>query len=239
MKTAVLYKIFEIFANWSQHLPAVCSKGCSICCSQNVTITATEGEEILRFVIAENLAPWLAEKLTQPHTHRSATMTTNDFANACLEGRETDSVDNDTYNTSPCPFLEENICRIYPVRPFGCRLFASTERCSVTQPALLPNYYFEAASAVTQIIEHLGQREYWGNMLDVLPALLDINAFREIGDRVDQTMLIKARLRTLTAKPLPAFLLSEEDGEKVTELLETIFSAEVEGKRLEDILNGH
>lgn len=239
MKSTVLYKIFEIFADWSRHLPTVCSKGCSICCTQNVTITATEGEEILRFVIAENLAPWLAEKLTQPRTHRSAETTTNDFACACLEGREIDQNNNDTFNTLPCPFLKENICQIYPVRPFGCRLFSSTKRCSATQPALVPNYYFEAASAVTQLIEHLGQREYWGNMLDVLPALLDINEFREISTRLDHTMIIKARLRTLTAKPLPGFLLSNEDEEKVTQLLETIFAAKVEAKRLEDILNGH
>lgn len=237
MKSTILKTIYGVFADWSRSLPAVCNQGCSACCTQNVTITAIEGEEILRFVTAENMAPWLAEKLAQPRTHQSAEMTTNDFAAACLEGRETDPSVH--HNTFPCPFLEENSCRIYPVRPFGCRLFASTKKCSSTQPALVPDYYFEAATAVTQLVEHLGQKEYWGNMLDILPALLDINEFREIGTRLDQTLIIKARLRTLTAKPLPGFLLSDEDGGKVTQLLETIFSAEVKGKRLEDILNGH
>ncbi len=237
MKSTILNTIYKAFADWSRSLPAVCKQGCSTCCTQNVTITALEGEEILRFVVAENLAPWLAEKLTKPHTHRSTEMTTNDFAGACLEGRETDPGVH--HNTLPCPFLEENSCRIYLVRPFGCRLFASTKKCSSTQPALVPDYYFEAATAVNQLIEHLGQREYWGNMLDVLPALLDINEFRDIGTRLDQTLIIKARLRTLTAKPLPGFLLSDEEGGKVAQLLETIFSTEVEGKRLEDILNGH
>ncbi|GEM_PF-6025120 len=75
-------------------------------------------------------------------------------------------------------------------------------------------------------------------MLDVLPALLDINEFREIGACLEQTQIIEARLRTLSAQPLPGFLLSEDDGGKVTQLLETIFSAEVQGKRLEDIFNG-
>ena len=236
MKLTILHTIYEIFADWSHHLPVVCNRGCSACCTQNVTITATEGEDILRFVTAENLSPWLAEKLAYPRTHQSAAMTNNDFAGACLEGREADP--DDFNNTFPCPFLEDNSCRIYPVRPFGCRLFASTKKCSSAQPALVPDFYFEAATAVTQLVEHLGQREYWGNMLDVLPALLDISEFREIGARLDQTRIIEARLRTLTAKPLPGFLLSEEDGGKVTQLLETIFSARVEGKRLEDILNG-
>ncbi|MFH0783811.1 MAG: YkgJ family cysteine cluster protein [Pseudomonadota bacterium] len=236
MKSTILLKIFEVYEDWGHHLPTACRQHCSICCTQNVTITAIEGEEILRFVLTENLTPWLVEKLARPRTHHPVEMTTNDFAKACFDGLETDLSDN--CNTSPCPFLEDNSCRIYPVRPFGCRLFTSTQRCSLTQLALVPDYYLEAATAVTQLVEHLGQGEYWGNMLDVLPALLDISEFRDIGAQLDQTMIIKARLATLTAKPLPGFFLSDEDGGKVTQLLETIFSIEVEGKRLEDILNG-
>jgi len=86
MKGTLLHKIYAIFADWSRHLPVVCTPGCSACCTQNVTITATEGVEILRFIITENLAPWLGEKLAQPRSHRPAAMTANDFARACLEG---------------------------------------------------------------------------------------------------------------------------------------------------------
>lgn len=103
---------------------------------------------------------------------------------------------------------------------------------------MVPDYYFEAATAVAQLVEHLGQREYWGNMLDVLPALLDMSQFREIAGYLEQTRIIEARLHSLTAKPLPGFLLSEEAGGKVTQLLESVFTAEVDGKRVEDILNG-
>ncbi len=236
MKSTILLKIFAVFADWSHHLPTVCKQHCSTCCTQNVTITAIEGEEILRFVLAENMTAWFVEKFTSPRTHRPAEITTNGFAKACLDGIDTDISDN--FNASPCPFLKDNSCRIYPVRPFTCRLFTSTQRCSFIEPALMPDYYLEAATAVTQLVEHLGQGEYWGNMLDVLPALLDISEFREIGAQLDQTLIIKARLATLTAKPLPGFLLSEEEGEKVPRLLETILSVEVEGRRLEDILNG-
>jgi len=236
MKGSVLHKIYAVFTEWSHHVPAACTRGCSACCTQNVTITALEGEDILRYVMAENHSSWFAAKLALPPLHRPAAMTNNDFAGACLKGREADPGHND--NTSPCPFLEDHSCRIYPARPFGCRLFTSSKRCSSTQPALVPDYYFEAATAVTQLIEHLGQREYWGNMLDVLPALLDISEFREIGTRLEQAGIIKARLRTLTAKPLPGFLLSGEDDGKVTQLLGAIFAAEIGGKRLEDILNG-
>ena len=232
----ILQTIYTLFSLWSKHLPAVCDRGCSGCCTRNVTLTANEGEAILRFVIAEKISPWFVEKLAQPINHQSAEFTTNEFAKACLEGRELDPTPH--INTVPCPFLVDQGCRIYPVRPFGCRLFTSTIRCSSSQAALMPDYYFEAATTVVQLLEHLGQKEYWGNMLDVLPALLDIGEFYEIGKQLPQTLIIQARLRTLTARPLPGFLFSKENEERVTNLLTTLFNTRINGKKLEDILNG-
>ncbi len=236
MKRQILFTIYDIFDQWNKDLDKACKRGCSSCCTQNVTITAVEGEAILRYILAEDMARWLAEKLSSPQNHRAPKMTTNDFAAACLKGRD---VDHDTpHNASVCPFLEKNLCSIYPVRPFNCRLFISQKPCSAMHPALVADYYLEAATAVTQIIEHLGQKEYWGNMLDVLPALLDISEFKEIAENLNTTQIIQARLRTLTAKPLPGFLISTEHEEIVSPLLRQIFDAEVEGKKVEDILNG-
>lgn len=236
MKSKVLHIIYETFARWSRDLPVACGPTCSCCCTQNVTITALEGEQILRFVMAEGLSDWFVDSLAADRKHQPATITTNDFALACLEGRETEA--ETAIPSSSCPFLLDNLCRIYPVRPFGCRLFASTQRCSATQPAVVPDYYFEAVTAATQLLEHLGQKEYWGNMLDVLPALLDIGEFREIAVRLPPSVSIEAKLRTLTARPLPGFLLSEENAEEVSSLLEALFSARVDGKTVEDVLNG-
>ncbi len=236
MKQLALHTIYQVFADWSRHLPSACVQGCSTCCSQSVTITAYEGEDILRYVMEAKLSPWFVEKLSQKCNHRPAVMTNNDFAAACLEGRDIDSFD--LHSPSPCPFLEDHSCQIYPVRPFGCRLFISSQKCSARQPALVPDYYFEAATAVAQLIEHLGQNNYWGNMLDVLPALLDISEFEEIGKCIGQTRMITSRIATLTAKPLPGFLLSNDNNARVTKLLEDIFSARVQEKSLEDILNG-
>jgi hypothetical protein len=50
---------------------------------------------------------------------------------------------------------------------------------------------------------------------------------------------MQARLQTLTAKPLPGFLISEECAEKVSTLLQTIFDSDVNGRRVEDVLNGN
>ena len=237
MKRQILSTIYDIFGQWNNDLEKACQRGCSRCCTQNVTITAVEGEVILRFIIAESMSPWFAEKLASAQTHRPPKMTTNDFASACLNGEDADP--DDYPNLSICPFLENNLCKIYPVRPFGCRLFISQKTCSTSQPALVADSYFEAATAVSQVIEHLGQKEYWGNMLDVLPALLDISEFREIADHLNSTQIMLARMQTLTAKPLPGFLFSKEHEKEVSPLLEAIFDAQVQGKRVEDILNGN
>jgi Fe-S-cluster containining protein len=236
MKQQILFTIYDIFDQWNSDLDKVCHRGCSGCCTQNVTITAVEGEAILRFILAEGMSLWLAKKLASPPTQKPPQMTTNDFALACLTGKDDDPGDH--YNLALCPFLENDQCRIYPVRPFGCRMFISQETCSEIHPALVSDSYFEAATAVTQIIEHLGQKEYWGNMLDVLPALLDISEFREIADHLNSSQIIQARMQTLTAKPLPGFLFSEEHTNEISPLLQSIFAAEVEGKKVEDILNG-
>lgn len=238
MKGQALHAIYRTFDNWSREFPVVCGPSCSNCCTDNVTMTAQEGVEILRFVIDEGLTGWFAQMLAAASAPQPADMTTNDFALACLAGREADPGDHRT--SAACPFLGKNdrLCRIYPVRPFACRLFASARPCAVDRPALMPESYFEAATAVTQLIEHLGQKEYWGNMLDVLPALLDIGEFREIGLLLPPGRILQARLRTLTAKPLPGFLLSEENGARVSALLDTIFRNTVAGRTVEDILNG-
>ncbi|MGW8193218.1 MAG: YkgJ family cysteine cluster protein [Desulforhopalus sp.] len=236
MKHQILHTLYEKFATWSGDIDIACRRGCSGCCTQNVTITALEGVEILRYAVAEGLAAEVASRLAQHRSHMAPEMTTNDFAGACLDGRDADP--GGQQNLAPCPFLEDDLCRIYPVRPFGCRLFISTRTCSAAQPALVPDYHFEGATAASQMIEHLGQKEYWGNMLDVLPALLDISEFKEIAEHLDSALILRARLRTLTAKPLPGFLFSEENGKRVAVLLESIFHGTVEGRRIDDILNG-
>ena len=236
MKTSLLHVLYNSFEKWSSNLTTSCKKGCSFCCTQNVTITAVEGEEILRYAREQGKSSWIAEKLGLPRTCTPPKMTTNDFAKACLAGK--DVAPETHHDMTPCPFLEENICMIYPVRPFGCRFFVSTLQCSASRPAQMSDAYFEASMAINQLIEHLGQKEYWGNMLDVLPALCDISEFKDIATSLDISLSRQSRMRTLTAKPLPGFLLSEQDGPAVTSLLETIFDTRIDNMRIEDILNG-
>ncbi|MFH2123647.1 MAG: hypothetical protein ABIJ50_09230 [Pseudomonadota bacterium] len=237
LKEEILHGIYDVFAEWSAGFTFACKQNCAACCTQNVTITAVEGEVVHRWIREEGFELWFAESLQKKEVTSRPRMTTNDFAGACL-GKGEDVQPEQYGNMFPCPFLENNCCRIYEVRPFSCRCFASEQTCTSGKAALLPESYLSAATAVMQIIEHLGQGEYWGNMLDVLAALSDLPENRSCATLLPASFVNQARVQLVKAKPLPGFLLLEDEMEKIAPLLETIFTRRVGEKSVESILNG-
>ncbi len=235
LKEEVLLGIYEEFERWADENLA-CKKGCATCCTQNVVITAVEGEFIHRFISEKGMQEWFAEKLQKKAQTRRPELTTNGFAAACLEGKD---VEPDSYGSSePCPFLENNCCTIYEVRPFSCRCFASTVTCRPGVPALIGEQYLSASTAVMQLIEHLGQGEFLGNMLDVLLALCGISENRKYFDLLPAAMSDQGLANVVKALPLPGFLLLEEEMETVAPLLEAVFAHTLkDGRTIESILN--
>ncbi len=91
-----------------------CSEGCSYCCSSHITVMPQE---------AFNIGLHLAQKWGE-----------SDFtalAEECLETAdhlEKTTLKEFTQNYfQPCPFLKENRCSIYEVRPILCRNWISTD----------------------------------------------------------------------------------------------------------------
>lgn len=239
VKEQILAHIYAAFELWAADQKTACGRGCAACCSQNVTITALEGEQILGYVIAENLLPWFAtclEAAGDPPPRPG--QTTNAYARAIIAGQASDSAE-EQQSAGPCPFLEDQACRLYPVRPFACRSFISQTPCSAAHPALISEGYAAGTIATSQIIEHLGQRQSWGNMLHVLTALLGRPAYATIATELENPDRIgQAARATLTAEPLPGFLFSPDEQDQLAPLLRAIFSGQVGGKTIEDILNG-
>lgn len=237
MKQAAYQTIITEFEQWGHQYGRVCSMGCSTCCTEHVTMTALEGERILAFVIDRGMEQWLADRLRNPARAERPRMTTNEFAHACINHREADPGANESL--ADCPLLEDDVCRIYPVRPFACRCFISTDRCSVTRPAQVDEHYLAASTAMLQLIEHLGQKEYWGTMVDVLLALLDISAYRPVAEALaDPSRIMQGRLRTITARSLPGFLVTEAEESRLRPLLQAVFTTRIGDVTVEDILNG-
>lgn len=237
MKKTILRIIYDTFAEWAADEHWACHKGCASCCTQNVAITALEGELILEYILDEHREQWLVEKLRGTSPHRPG-YSINTLARACMKGKEV--AEEAQPLSMPCPFLEQDSCTIYPARPFSCRCFLSLHCCSPNRPALVSAHHLAASTAVNQLIEHLGQREYWGNMLDVLPALLDISAYSPISALLENpaATVTSARMHTLRGQPLPGFMLGPDEYEQVAPLISSIFQRKVSGKTVEDILNG-
>ena len=230
----VLEGIYEEFEHWADESLA-CKKGCATCCTQNVIITAVEGERIHRYVRENGKEEWFAAALQQKAATKKPHLTTNGFAASCLQGED---VSPESYGSSQsCPFLDGNCCSIYEARPFSCRCFVSTRTCRPGVPALIGENYLSASTAVMQMIEHLGQGEFIGNMLDVLLALCGVSENRRYGALLPASMSDQGLANVVKAQPLPGFLLLEEEMETVGPLLQAIFAHEVDGRSIEDILN--
>ncbi len=234
LKKAVFHTICRRFDDWAQPFDFACRRGCASCCTRHVTITGVEAQIVLEHVVAGQMQQWLAARLETGLPESRAGLTTNQLAQLCLEGEDPPAEHRDS--GGPCPFLEHDRCMIYPVRPFACRCFASTSSCRPGGCAVVEPAYLAAATAVSQIIEHLGQFDLWGNMLHVLYV---IGCESEVIDpEPNENSLTDVRNRCTTAQPLPGFLFDESDRVRVVPLIESIFRATVAGKTVEDILNG-
>lgn len=225
--TAVVERIFAIFSDWCKDRTWACRKGRASCCTQNVTLTTLEAQQIVTFIRENNREEWLAAILAGKLSPHRPNYTINTLARACLAGKE---LAEETPSTPvPCPFLLESCCTIYPVRPFACRSFLSLKSCNPLQPALVDGPHLAAATAINQLLEHLDQGKAWGNMLDILTLLLNE---RKEGENVNGTR------HTLRSQPLPGFMLGPDEYDQVAPLLERIFLTSVGGRTIETILNG-
>ena len=223
LKTKLLNTIYPVYESFVDSSSFACRKGCSSCCTQSVTLTALEGTIILEYVHQRNTDALirLAGKLAgaSPST---PSCTTNQFARACLEGKETAN-EPGTWSFAPCIFLSDRSCSIYPVRPFGCRSFVSTICCDKKGTAQLPTEFISLNSAVMQIIEHIDQGNIWGNMIDVLRFLLESRSVPKKGASLTSSGM-------LLSQPSPGLLLPPEDEKYVSVFLTILYDKKVEDK---------
>ncbi len=237
----LLLALYSSFAQWqgALSLPFACQPGCAICCTRKVTMTAVEADLIRRFISASGHS-WPAAPAEAAMAPPLVTETTNEFAARCLHGTEGGEPEGEEEGEAGvCPYLAEDRCQIYEVRPFACRSFASLQKCRPGEAAQLPQFYLTAATAAQQLLEHVGQGGYWGNMHDLLLFLADTGEKRESGEPpLAAAIQEQARVRLRRARPLPGFLIGAEEYERVRPLIEHFFNKKIGGKLVEDILNG-
>src|SRR3989339_1362684 len=206
MKRKMLNLVIEK-ATWMDDYIFACQQGCTSCCTQSVTMTTLEGEGIYAYLeeTGRDCGQIIERMLAQRQDMNSPQVTTNQFAQFCLEGREVDiSVNNGaSWNFSPCQFLENGDCSIYPVRPFACRALVSQKVCAQGGAAEMAPVVVTLNTIWLQIIEHVDQGGFWGNMLDVLAFLQNTHSGRTAEPLAGKTT------RLLKNLPVPGFLLPQ------------------------------
>jgi len=92
---------------WAVNLPFLCTK-CGVCCKLDDFLTA---------------GPIKATQKQQPQIHAQLKAIYDMLSELLEKGQE----EYDQYVTqTPCPFLKNQLCSIYPFRPEGCRMFPNT-----------------------------------------------------------------------------------------------------------------
>lgn len=224
---AALQEIYRFHASWASELDLACHKGCAACCTRNVTLTEAEGQLILNGLQEQARLDWLSQRLQLKGRIGRPVMTTNEWARDCFEGREISGQEPDQV-LAPCPFLDQDQgCAMYSLRPFACRCFGSSVDCGRTGMAEQPDILMEVNTVTLQIIEHLGQGNCWGNMLDVLPMMIRKNEFRQENKNNGKLRPEKTGQYLRRARPLPGFLVMPDQQAAVQAYLDDIFTIRI------------
>ena len=174
-KIAVLDQIYREYEKFVDRLDIACKKYCAECCTRNVTLTTLEGYLIATHMISygesgllENIESALPKKRFYPLT------TTNRLADLCMKGEDFPEEKHHASNER-CPLLKDNLCPIYPVRPFACRCFVSKKDCRKQGYAEVDPFVLSVNNLFLQVIEHVDSQGFSGNLIDVVKFMASKN----------------------------------------------------------------
>ncbi|MBF0200105.1 MAG: hypothetical protein HQK66_02110 [Desulfamplus sp.] len=216
-----LYQLHEKFLG-RENSHVHCKRGCSICCTCNVTITTIEGQFLVNSIPEGNRAA-IKRQLHENISPRryDPRITTNGLAALCMGENDLPGEENEP-SWGKCPILtEENLCPFYEARPLGCRTLISREPCDKNGYAVISPLTLTINNLFMQCIEHLDARGYSGNFTDIVILSL------EHGPDADPGTLPGGRngareIHLIENQPIPALMIPPEHREAVTPILEDI-----------------
>lgn len=173
MKYNPLDTVKEIYRLYDAQLKTAnmaCRKYCADCCTTNVTMTRLEGLLITDVVSEKQISGRLSKNACDALPRYQPRLSTNTYIERCRSGEDPDD-DQPGAQSGICPFLESGACTIYPVRPFGCRCMISKTTCSQNGYAEIDEVTLTMNTVFLQFIEHIDQKGFSGNMIDVLTCL--------------------------------------------------------------------
>ncbi len=161
-KIAQLKSVYTIFKEVMKDFQVVCKEKCASCCTCNVTMTSLEADLILNSLNDKQLKKVGRDLVNQfPEKRYTPKITTNQFARLCIEDKEIPEEENDP-SWGQCPLLENDLCIIYKVRPFGCRALIYEIDCKKDKVAQIPPIALTINNIFLQAIEHLDKNGFFG-----------------------------------------------------------------------------
>jgi hypothetical protein len=169
LRLDLLDQLYTIYGDFIRRQPLACSKGCSQCCTFNLTVTTLEGEYLRRRLSSQQSGEVIQRlSAVSDHPRYRPAVTLNRLADICARGEEPPEEENDP-GWGACPLLtDDDLCPLYDLRPFGCRCMVSRHDCRKTGYAEIDPFVLTVNDLFLQHIEHIDAKGYSGNFSDVL-----------------------------------------------------------------------
>jgi Fe-S-cluster containining protein len=218
-KKRALERIYLLHDEFAGNLETACKKKCSFCCTCNVAMTTLEGHLIYDFLTTRKKTDFfrnLEKARTGKRYHPKVTI--NQLAEIYKSGGEPPIEEIDP-NWGPCPVLSDDLCPIYPARPFGCRAMISRKNCGNTGYADMDPFVLTVNNLFQQYIEHLDTQGFSGNFADVMQYLACMDKKGKSGTIPNDDT---ESYRLIPHHPLTALALPPEHRYRIQPMLEAL-----------------
>ncbi len=219
----ILKKIYDIYEEFIKDYDLACEKGCSACCTRNVTLTSLEAYGVVDY-ISEGNKKDLFEPLNVEEKRKrfQPKITINKMAELC--SREEDLPAEETANPlwGRCPLLTDKTCPVYENRPFECRSFCSKVNCEVEGVADIDPFIVSVNNLFRQFIEHIDSLGISGNLTDMLLYLAETEN-KEILRGSDQPVAENL----INNHPAMVLMIPPEHREKIQHLIDALQSINI------------
>jgi len=204
-KLEALNRVYQIYDDFHATLGLACKEKCAHCCTTTVTMTTLEGCKIVDDLITTGKLEVIDRlKEIEEMPRFQPLLTTNRMAELCAADAKVPE-ENAADQRQDCVLLNDSLCTIYDLRPFGCRCFVSRQNCGATGYADIDDFTASVNTVFLQVIEHLDAEGCSGNLIDVLQFLASEDNRRAYGQGEvnceDSGLIVNWELKVLMIPP--------------------------------------
>lgn len=216
-RIAILNSLYALYEETVSGFSFACGQHCTACCTCNVTCTTLEGWLVFDH-LDDRGGPEALSCLAAVTAERyRPTVTLNQMASLCIEGREIPPEYNDPA-AGACPWLADELCSLYAARPFGCRAMLSSHDCTSSGAARMPPFILSLNNVMMQYLEAIDRPGGWGNLSDVLVWLSHDSRRRDYESRA----MTEFSGPLIANRPMPALMIPPEHRERMRPIVKHI-----------------